>query len=177
MPSTPENQFTPATTEQVRGWMAHDAELIQDGAEIVNGYLTLSREQHERMRQEMASKIAGQSAIENVVLIEPPHLIQGAGESLMNARRERVKLAAAEALNRIMKPGLGAQPEEIGKAFGSKKILPEGTDGEIASQVAGMFSEGSRNKITPDQMKWFALGLAAQATATNNFNDSNRSEV
>lgn len=169
MSETSHNQFPSATTEQVKGWMAHDLELLRGGAEIVDGNFTPTQEQQEAMRLDMATELAGPTVTEHEVSVEQTVDGQDESEPMHMSQQEQVKSAAASALNKVLKPGAGASPESVSRAYREKTILPKGSDGEIATEAIKLFSGKNRDRLSPDQIKWFSLGLAVQANAAGNF--------
>lgn len=175
MPENLQNQFQAASAQQAKGWMEHDIELLGGGAEVINGQITPSNEQQEQMRQDMAADLAGRTAIKDTVSAVDVETAGDEGEVVQSNRKEVIGSIALGAIRKVIKPGRESSLESIRKAYRSGSILPEGADGEIAFQVASTFLDRLKDGITEDQKKWFTLGVATQANATNEF--SSRSDT
>ncbi|MBC7707795.1 hypothetical protein H7Y63_01065 [Polaromonas sp.] len=166
MTNASENQFPPATTEQIQGWLSHDLQLLRGGAELVDGNIHPTAEQHVHMKQIMISEFTGRTAVGEVIEVRPILNTQEADQDISD---ESVTKAAAEGIGKVMRIGFSASPESIKNSYLNKSIVPKSSEGEVASKVIGSLPAEMRRKITPEQMKWFTLGLATQAHASESF--------
>lgn len=79
-------------------------------------------------------------------------------------KEEAIQRATSTAMRHVMSQGPRLSPLEMQDAY-SKGMIPDGIDGESAQAVMRQLHSGM-GSLTPEQSKWFALGVAAQANTT-----------